>query len=106
MGGTSLGNSVETTFASGDSGSPSFIQSGTGQWLLAGVNTFVVTFPAGPTTPATFGTGGGGQLLAAHTEWIHGVISAAESDIPMLPGWAAILLGGAVLLRGARWLQP
>lgn len=73
LGGEGLGNDVETTFAGGDSGSPSFIHA-PGGWALFGINTFIRTFPDGPTKPSTFGTGGGGMIVAAYKEWIEQVV--------------------------------
>ena len=53
MGGEGLGNAVESTFAGGDSGGPSFLCDGGsgyecvgGRWVVTGINTFVTT-PAG-----------------------------------------------------------
>ena len=68
-GGPTLGNSIETTVGSGDSGSPAFIESG-GHWVLAGINTFQL----GATAPK-FGSGGGGMLVSRYAEWIHGILS-------------------------------
>lgn len=79
LGGGSLGNTVETTFAYGDSGSPAFVNV-SGQWRLAGVNTFVSTFSGGPTTPGTFGTAGGGNLLWPYQTWIQSILSRPEND--------------------------
>ncbi len=97
LGGTSLGNSIESTLASNDSGSPSFIQRN-GRWLVAGINTFIFTFPNGPMTAGTFGTGGGGQLVDAYIDWIRTIVPVATStDIPTLPEWAAITLATILL---------
>ena len=50
MGGAGLGNAVESSFATGDSGGPSFLceggagdQCAGGRWVVAGINTFVST---------------------------------------------------------------
>lgn len=102
MGGEGLGNDVETTFAGGDSGGPSFIRA-PGGWALFGVNTFIMTFPDGPTKASTFGTGGGGMIVAAYKEWIEQVV---RSTMPVahrdaaLPHWlsadpAGVPCGGA-----------
>jgi hypothetical protein len=87
MGGEGLGNDVETTFAGGDSGSPSFIHA-PGGWALFGVNTFIMAFPDGPTKPSTFGTGGGGMIVAAYKEWIEQVV---RSTMPAAHRDAALL---------------
>ena len=79
VGNTGLGNSIETCVASGDSGSPSFIKAG-GVWKIAGVNTFVTTFPGGPSTASTFGTGGGGNLLWPYQSWIQSILSRPGND--------------------------
>lgn len=73
LGGPGLGNDVETSFAGGDSGSPSFVRTARG-WVLFGINTFIFAFPQGPTTLSTFGTGGGGVILGAYRDWILGVV--------------------------------
>lgn len=97
MGGATLGNAVETDFASGDSGSPAYYQSGGKYWLL-GINTFISPAPGSSTPASTFGNLGGGLLLsdARYFEWImqvtHGSIAGYEGEVP-LPAWALGLLG-------------
>ena len=101
LGGASLGNSIETTLASGDSGSPAFVVNGTPE--LAAVNTFVLSFQGGPTTAGVFGTGGGGNLVYAYREWIESVINrpAPPVAIPSLPDWALAVLGALLVLIAA-----
>jgi hypothetical protein len=77
MGGRTLGNDVETTFAVGDSGSPSFVcEHGFGEncwfghWAVAGINTFVSAPKDSTAKPGTFGTVGGGVLVAPYADWI------------------------------------
>ena len=85
LGGEGLGNAVESTFAGGDSGSPSFLCEGGsgyecvgGRWVVAGINTFV-TAPVGHAGKAsTFGTLGGGMVVSAYVDWI-------ESFLPPPP---------------------
>ena len=107
LGTGSLGNALETTLAGGDSGSAAFIAVG-GGWQLAGVNTFVGAFTGGPTTPGVFGSAGGGQSVAAYAAWIDATIAAAEKkyasseDIPTLPEWGMLILGGLLLGRLAQ----
>ena len=81
LGGPSLGNAVEATFAGGDSGGPSFVCEGGqgdgcvgGRWALLGINTFIMN-PGDPAPPpSTFGTLGGGMLLPAYADWIDEVL--------------------------------
>jgi len=103
MGGTTLGNTVETTLAAGDSGGPAFAVIG-GVETVVGINAFVAYFSGGPSTPGTFGTGGGGSLVAPHRAWIDATMAASgvegspnESDAP-LPAWASAVLAPALLL--------
>jgi hypothetical protein len=97
MGGEGLGNDVETSFAGGDSGSPSFIHA-PGGWALFGINTFIMSFPDGPTKSSTFGTGGGGMIVAAYREWIEQVVRstmpAANADFAP-PHWLSVFPTGA-----------
>lgn len=79
LGGKTLGNAVETTFASGDSGSPAFVREGSA-WKIAGVNTFVQYFPKGMKAIGRFGTGGGGQVVRAYRSWIMRTIGARPPD--------------------------
>ncbi|MCX7231283.1 MAG: trypsin-like peptidase domain-containing protein [Burkholderiales bacterium] len=108
LGGTGLGNAVETSMATGDSGSPVFL-AGTSPPVLLGISTFLVAFANGPTDPGTFGTGGGGQLASGYAAWIEQTV-AATSPVSMggdengeapLPAWALSLVAAAcaVLLR-------
>lgn len=83
-GGPTLGNDVETTVASGDSGSPAFIESH-GRWLLAGINTFQL----GANAPK-FGSLGGGMLISAYAKWIQSILhppakAAAAHHPPATP---------------------
>jgi hypothetical protein len=78
LGGKTLGNALETTFASGDSGSPAFVREG-GVWKIAGINTFVQYFPQGMKAMGRFGTGGGGQIVRAYRAWIMRVIGLSSA---------------------------
>jgi hypothetical protein len=87
MGGEGLDNAVESTFASGDSGGPSFLceggagdQCAGGRWLLAGINTFVSKAAGGAAKPSTFGTLGGGMVVSAYVDWIEGVVKAGGDE--------------------------
>jgi hypothetical protein len=113
MGGGSLGNALEASLASGDSGSPAFV-AGTTPPRLFGVNTFLASFPGGPTDLGTFGTGGGGMLVAGYAAWIDATIASttvdppsagsADAEVPV-PGWVAwvtAMLLAPALARSAR----
>jgi V8-like Glu-specific endopeptidase len=69
MGGSTLGNNLETTLGGGDSGGPSLIGN-----VVAGVNTFTQAF-FGP----YFGTSGGGINVFPYVGWINSVTAAAAS---------------------------
>ena len=71
----SLGNSVETGLASGDSGSPAFVREN-GRLALLGINSFVMRDSASRGPLNGFGTVGGGQLLAAYKPWLLSVLGA------------------------------
>jgi secreted trypsin-like serine protease len=96
MGGPSLGNKLETTLASGDSGSPALVYEN-GRWLVAGINTFQLSQTHGA-VPPHFGSLAGGMWVPAYTDWIKQVISTpvekeTQSGYVWLAGFAA-LLGG------------
>ena len=99
LGGTGLGNGVETSMATGDSGSPSFVADSAPP-LIFGINTFLFSFKDGPTDPGTFGTGGGGQVVAGYAAWIDATVAAtspaaqvdAEGEAPM-PPWTVAIIG-------------
>jgi len=85
MGGRTLGNDVETTFAVGDSGSPSFVcehgfwaNCWFGHWAVAGINTFVSAPKESSAKPGTFGTVGGGVLVAPYVDWIEHAMSESN----------------------------
>lgn len=73
----SLGNRLESTFAGGDSGSPSFARDRHGRWVVIGVNTFVGQAPGKP--PGTFGSIGGGMLVSAYLAWIRALVPAVAT---------------------------
>lgn len=82
VGGTSLGPE-EVTLATGDSGSPAFVQVN-GQWRIAAVNTFVINATANGRA-GVHGTAGGGVLLSGENgEWVRqhvGPVSALHPEI-------------------------
>lgn len=61
--------------ASGDSGSPAFVVANGQPWLL-GVNTLTIRPPDATYPPFGFGTVCGGQVIAAHREWLASSLSA------------------------------
>jgi hypothetical protein len=60
---------------SSDSGSAAFVRFD-GQWYLAGVNTFSITFGTPGGSAQMAGKGGGGVVLADHAAWMREVLSA------------------------------
>lgn len=96
MGGGTLGNSLETSLASGDSGSPAFVRDTQGNWLLAGVNTFRFGASLG------FGNGGGGQLISPYATWINSVISPVPEPSQAHMLLSALGLVGFAAFRGRR----
>ena len=94
--GLSLGNDVEGTIFSGDSGGPSFLWDDldgdsdvdTGELTLFGVNTFVGD--SGPYAAPYFGSLGGGMLVSAYEPFIQSIMNP-------LP---AAFWGGLALLTG------
>lgn len=109
LGGTGLGNALETSMATGDSGSPAFL-AGTSPPVIFGINSFLVSFANGPTDPGTFGTGGGGQLVSGQAAWIDRTVAATTpvatagddyGEAP-LPVWAASLIAAACAMRLGR----
>ncbi|MCK4851075.1 MAG: trypsin-like serine protease, partial [Phycisphaerae bacterium] len=80
IGETTLGNDLETTLGGGDSGGPGFILDGD-QYFLATVNTFTFRFHPRFKTPK-FGSGLGGILVPAYTDWIDSVLA----ELLPLPG--------------------
>jgi hypothetical protein len=91
MGGGTLGANREASLINGDSGSAAFVNVN-GQWQLAGINTFAVTFAGGPIAEGAFGTGGGGIVLKGYASWINGVIA---TPVPEPESGALLLLGAA-----------
>ena len=96
MGGGTLGNSLESSLAGGDSGSPAFIQDAQGKWLLTGVNTFRFG------TSLKYGNGGGGQLVSAYAAWIDSVTSPVPEPSQAELMLAALGLIGVGARRGRR----
>jgi secreted trypsin-like serine protease len=106
LGGPTIGNTVETLVAVGDSGSPSFVKNGT-QLQLFGINNFVSS-PSGTTVNYEFGTLGGGIVACdpRFASWLQTTTNGTlgitpTADVP-LPEWPIELLATAVALTLAR----
>ena len=109
-GGPTIGNSLETLVAPGDSGGPSFIRNA-GQLQLFGINTFVSPSVSGAPTDYKFGMLGGGiaasdlRFFAWLQEATNGTLGGASSDSgnAPIPGWAvAVLAVGLLSLSNLR----
>jgi len=111
LGGPTLGNTVETLVAYGDSGGPAFVTVGSTLQLL-GINTFAAPAVANQPVTYTFGEYGGGIVAAdpRFAAWLQATTAgtlgtsnsgATDADGP-LPAWSYLLLGGALLLAGHR----
>jgi hypothetical protein len=81
MGGGSVGNHLESSFAGGDSGSPSFVCEGGdgercdgGRWAVIGINTFIANPGDAASKPSTFGTLGGGMVIPSYADWVDTVL--------------------------------
>lgn len=106
LGGATLGNSIETSVAGGDSGSAAFVDTGSGP-ALYGLNTAVINFVG--STASAFGSGGTGMVLShpPYVAWLaaqtNGSLSlssqVAGADVPALGPWGMAALGG-----GFAWL--
>lgn len=106
-GGSTLGNSVETTVAVGDSGSGAFVTHA-GAPALLGLNT--IALGASGVPAQTFGTGGAGIVLnhGPYLDWLAaqtaGAVALASrlgnDSVPAMPVWAMALLGSGLLLGG------
>lgn len=107
LGGSTLGNAVETLVAPGDSGGPSFVQVGANLQLL-GINTFAAAPATNEPVTYTFGELGGG-IVAADPRFASWLQAATQGTMPSasattdtdgpLPLWSYLLLG-ALLWAG------
>ena len=71
LGGSTLGNDIETNLGHGDSGGASFVTSG-GEYYLAGTNTLGFRTATGPSF-GFFGSGMGGMLVYPYLDWIDSI---------------------------------
>jgi hypothetical protein len=92
LGGTTLGNDTETTIGNGDSGAPAFIQLANGQYQIAAIADFAVSFNSSGVVTGQFGDGGGGAVLSAYSSFL-APYAAPEPGIPCV-----LSLGGLFLL--------
>lgn len=91
-----LPNGVETHLGGGDSGGPSFIQDGDGNYLLVANNTFGINFRYGDdliSRGGDFGDAGGGILLYSYMDWIR-MTAVPEPGSITLAGLALLTLAG------------
>lgn len=86
---STLGATVEAQFASGDSGSPVFVDDN-GVWKIAGIANF--------NTGVLFGSIGGGTIVAPYQAWIQSTIA----PVPEPHAWL-MLLAGLGLVGAARY---
>lgn len=93
LGGPSLGNLIEAGSGGGDSGGPAFVERD-GRLYLAGVHTFGLTFFEGQ-IQGTFGTGGGGMILAPYAAWV----TTVPETSTVVASTALVGLAGLTLLR-------
>jgi Trypsin-like peptidase domain len=102
LGGGSLGNSVETGLAGGDSGSPAFIEIDGQVWLF-GLNNFTTLPAAGAQPDFRFGSVSGGIVLgdARFLPWLQAQTNGTLGPRPVLaevplPWWSLAMLGVAL----------
>ena len=94
LGGSTLGNDIESTAMPGDSGGPAFVDVG-GQFQVAGLNTFAMRFfdddllEFGPDNPQ-FGSGAGGVLVGPAQDFIFSIVPLPSAV------WAGLLMLGAL----------
>jgi len=107
LGGSSLGNAVETGVAGGDSGGPAYAEIGGRRWLL-GINTVTFSSAAGTPVDFRFGTVGGGMLLSdpRFIAWLETQTGGTLGPVPQEglphPAWT-LGAGAAGLLSALGW---
>ena len=70
-----LGATIEAQFAGGDSGSPVFVKD-KGVWKIAGIGTFNGGTALSSGSNVTFGSIGGGTIVAPYLSWIGSTLAA------------------------------
>ena len=110
LGGSGLGNAIETGVAGGDSGGPACAEIDGQRWLI-GINTVTLSASAGQAVDFRFGTIGGGMLLSdpRFLAWLETQTGGTLAPVPqpeLLPVWtlgaAVAVLGVAAVLAGRR----
>ena len=91
FGSLGLGSSMEAMIAPGDSGGPSLVQVN-GQWLIAGVHSFIGCLSSGCTPDSSFGQYAGDSSIFANSVWVDSVVAVPEPET-----WAFMLAGLAVV---------
>ena len=81
LGGGSLGNTVETTIGTGDSGSPAF-RLIHGQYEIAATTNLLLQFSQN-NPYGTFGSGGGGAIVSAYQTFLQSVVPAQFSPLTL-----------------------
>jgi secreted trypsin-like serine protease len=109
-GGPTVGNTLETVVAVGDSGSPVFVRNGSTPQLFGISN--LVTSPTGGTVNYEFGTVGGGIIASdsRFSAWLQtateGTLgSPAQVDAP-LPLWSGVALAFVLVTLSMRYANP
>jgi len=110
LGGPTLGNTLETVVAEGDSGGPVFVHNGSTPQIF-GISNFV-SAPNGGTVTYEFGTVGGGIIASdsRFSAWLQtateGTLgSPAQVDVP-LPLWSGVLLAFVLVTLSMRYANP
>jgi secreted trypsin-like serine protease len=107
LGGPTLGNTLETLVAEGDSGGPVFVHNGSTP-LIFGISNFV-SAPNGGTVTYEFGIVGGGIIASdsRFSSWLQtateGTLgSPAQADVP-LPLWSGVVLAFVIVTLSMRY---
>ena len=99
LGGTTLGNNIETEVGPGDSGGPAFVEFDS-ELVVAGLNTFEFDFGAITPPAGYFGSTAGGIDIAPYTDWL--VANADGVVVVPEPTSSALLLTTVLALGGLR----
>ena len=100
LGGTTLGNDIETEVGGGDSGGPALVEVG-GELVIAGINTFTFALPGSTVPdPGFFGSVAGGVDIASYTDFVSSIVPGIT--IVPEPTSSALLLP---LVLGLGWFR-